>query len=139
LISPLGKHNIHSLGKDIGLDKFIKHANSVTDGKITQENFFELSKSFLNTHTLTNIGIRAISGVIGKVIDNGINYLSNRNSSVTPFLSSQYTRIGKKDVSYQKTCCHVGVPTSDRLKNMKNNPNIDSDQKLISSNVFSIV
>jgi hypothetical protein len=58
-LSKFGKHNIHSFGKDMGFDEFIKHSTKLKDGKMTTETFSNLSQGMVNTDTLINLGIRA--------------------------------------------------------------------------------
>jgi hypothetical protein len=78
-VSGLGKHNLHSLGKDLGLDEFLKHANNMKNAKIDPKSFEKGSEAIIRADSLLDLGVRAGTGVIAKVIENGINSLANKD------------------------------------------------------------
>jgi len=102
--------------------------------RLTKNNSEYKRKGMVNTDTLINLGIRAGSGVVTKLVENGFNSFANKDNAKVPFISSnQRTQIGTKTATYQSTHTHIGIPTTERLKRIRFNPNVDYDEKLISS------
>lgn len=125
-VSGIGKHNLNSLGKDLKIDEFIKCADNMKNGKIRPDDFIKGAKGIINTQTLVDLGIRVGSGVAIKMIENGINSLSNKDNAKIPLVtSSGITPMGKNTATYQKTHVHLGIETTERLKRIRYNPNID--------------
>lgn len=132
--SGIGKHNLRSLGEDIGFGTFLKDFSDSTRKQIKAEDFVKHSRTMLNTGTLSDIGIRVASGVTLKLVENGLNSLTNGEKPKWPLISSNHkTTMGKSSAVYLKTRVHIGRPTSKRLINMKNNPNVDYDEKVLAS------
>jgi hypothetical protein len=96
--------------------------------------FSKATQGIINTETLVNLGIRVGSGVVAKMIENGVNSLNNKDNGKVPLLTStNKTPMGKNSATYQRTHVHIGCQTTDRLRRIKYNPNIDYDEKLIAS------
>jgi hypothetical protein len=122
------------LGKDIGLGEFLKYSDHLKTKGIDSATFSKATQGIINTETLVNIGIRVGSGVVAKMIENGTNSLNNKDNGKVPLLtSSTKTPMGKSSATYEQTKVHIGCQTTKRLKRMRFNPNIDYDEKLISS------
>jgi hypothetical protein len=133
-VSSLGKHNPSSLGKDIGINELLKYAEIIGRGKLDPSKFGQATKPLLNTETLVNVGVRVGSGIVAKLIENGVSSLSNKENARVPLISSNNrTPMGKSSASYQTTHVHMGCQTSERLKRIRFNPNIDYDEKVIAS------
>ena len=130
-LSGLGKHNIQSIGKDMGLGDLLKKAPKFDAANINSKDFGTHCKTILNTDILADIGIRTVTGVAIKMIANGNNPLTNKNMGMS---SNQKTPMGKKSATYQVTQVHIGIPATKRLKRMQYNPNVDYDEKVIASN-----
>jgi hypothetical protein len=133
-LSGLGKHNLETLGRDMKLDNFLKYSDHIKSQGMDSSIFAKATQGIINTDTLVNIGIRVGSCVVAKIIENGANSLNNKDNRKVPLLTSNSsTPMGKSSATYDKTTTHIGCPTTERLKRIKFNPNIDYDEKLISS------
>jgi hypothetical protein len=68
------------------------------------------------------------------MIENGVNSLNTKDNKKVPlFRSTNKTPMGKSSATYQRTQVHIDCETTDRLTRIKYNPNIDYDEKLITS------
>ena len=131
-VSSVGKHSLNSLGKDLGLNDVLKHANRIKAGSTSD--MLKGAQGIVNTELLTTIGIKTVTGVLIKMIDNGLNSLSNKGKEKVPLLSTDNkTPMGKCTATYRKTNVHLGKKTSKRLLRMQNQPNIDKGYKLLAS------
>lgn len=133
-VSNYGRHNLKSLGKDLGIHDLLKEATKIGGGNINSENFARAAIPITRTQTLTDVGIRIGAGVAAKMIENGVNSLTNSLNSKVPLLSSNgKTPMGKGTATYQITRAHTGVSTTERLKRIRYTANIDYDEKIIKS------
>lgn len=112
-MSGLKKHSLDSLGKDLEMHDFVKHSSRIKGGKIGNDPFFEGTRGLVNIETLVNIGVRAGAGIVGKMIENGINSITNNDKQKVPLItSSGQSTMGKNIESYHQT--HSRVETSKR-------------------------
>ena len=132
--SNFGRHNLRSLGKDLGIHDLLREGPKMAGGNIKAEHFARAADPITRTQTLTDVGIRIGAGVAAKMIENGVNSLTNCLNGKTPLITSNgKTPMGKSSATYQTTKAHTGVPTIERLKRIGFNPNIDYDEKILKS------
>ena len=127
-ISQLGRHNTLSLGKDVGINDAIKLAKSAENSNTLNDKDHNDMHTILSTITgLTNgpgmkFGEKLIATTIESAMSNLTNSTKNQISSLSMF--SNVSKLGKNDSTYTKLICHVGKPTTKKLKKQLNAPNI---------------
>jgi len=131
----LGKHTLGSLGRDLSYSDLLKVGNDIyKSGKIEPEHFATASRGILNTDRLISYGIKIGASTVASIINNGVNSVANNKKHKNILLAHDYsTNLGENDAKYITTKIHIGYPTTERLKRMKNNPSVQLDEKLFGS------
>lgn len=127
-VSNSGKHNLKSLGKDMGMDKLEKLSKK-GPGKIPHEEVFPVVNNVKNLLAVN--GIRFTEGLIVKLVESSINKFIDSSSSSVP-LSETHATVTSNTTRYSRTFAHVGKPTSQRVKRLVNTPLVQFDRKDIS-------
>jgi hypothetical protein len=118
---------IGPLSKDFkNIDKVAK---SIKETGFTAKHFYDASKSIASSHSLAEFGIKIGTQLTGKIIQEGISSLSSSGSSSIPFLSHNSSRSLTNKGTYKKTIVHIGRKPSSRIIEMRNNTNVDYDEK----------
>lgn len=118
---------IGPLSKDF--KKIEKVAKSIKDQGFTAKHFHDVAHSIASSHSLAEFGIKIGTQLTGKIIQEGISSLSGSGKSTIPFLSHNSSRALSNKGIYKKTIVHIGRKPSSRLRAMRNNTNVDYDEK----------
>ena len=130
-VTPLGRHNPTSLGRDVGVHEFNKN---LKNPKVSMgDKLGGASKLFDNIHLVTK-AIGALKDAHAGLVRNGEDSATNHPHSELPFVSeSTSSTLGRNDARYYKTNVHVGRTTGSRIKKIQSGPHIESVNRLTSS------
>lgn len=128
--SALGRHNAKSFGADIGLNKVSKIAKQNVGG-LTSEGHSSFHEILSQAEkVMTGSGMKIGQNIMIKGIECGINHLVDSiHAKDMLSYSNDISKIGTQNSFYVKTQAHVGNPTTEKLKNLLNTPNVQYNQK----------
>ena len=130
-VTPLGRHNPTSLGRDVGVHEFSRNLKSPKIGM--GDKLSGASKLFDNIHLVTR-AIGALKDAHAGLIGNGEDSATNHPHSELPFVSeSTSSALGRNDARYYKTNVHVGRTTGSRIRKIQSGPHMESVTRLTSS------
>lgn len=130
-ISKAGRHNVRSIGKDLGFDKFNKIAKNNLDAN-SHSQLHDIISGTMDT--LTDTGFKIGNGIGVKLIESAIDKLINcENETSTLSMSNITSALGSNTAKYYTTAAHVGMPTTDRLKKQQNVPFVQYNEKDLAS------
>jgi hypothetical protein len=107
-----------------------KISKSVLNSGLKSEHFHKASKSIHETHSLSEFGIKIGSSITAKILQQGLSSILNNDKSTVPFLSHNSNTILTKG-NFKKTIVHIGQKPSSRLTAIRNNTNVDYDEKCL--------
>lgn len=129
-ISGLGRHNIRSIGKDLGMDKLNDIGNSLDGHEAAHTVFNNL------TNTLGDLGLKSGEKVVFKLIDSTVNGLLNNNNPNSVLSGSNLLNsLGINNCSVYRTKYHIGQPTTKKIKNQLNTPLVVLNKKSLATDL----
>jgi hypothetical protein len=135
-ISGMGKHTARSFGEDIKLGDISKIGKR-NPTKLGDGDFRKIS-GILNSgrEVLEGSGMKFSEKLIVKLVLGAASTLINevsKGGSLTSMNTVSRLSEGKNQGTRTVTHVHTGIPTSPDMKSMRKNPNIDYEEKILSS------
>lgn len=132
-ITRFGQVNRKTLGKGLELDNLSNVVRDLEDKtKATSSHFEKGAKTILNMLDLTKQGLRSDKLIAG-AIEGTIKGFINSTNEMSPLIGSNSVINLGTTAEIIETHIHVGKKTSERLKKSRNTPNIDYENKELSS------